>query len=106
MAGSPVSESDVDSTPAHKDRSVALVVFGVLQILIGACCAALIPLSLVARAVGRAGGVESGDAGSVLSAMAVYAVMATTFVGRCVRGQGSGIRTSWSVLRLSRSTLH
>ena len=80
MAGAPVPETKVDATPAHKDRSIGLVVFGVLEILIGVCCAALIPLSLVAQALGNAGSVVPGDARSVLPAMVVYAALATAFV--------------------------
>ena len=66
--------------PAHKDRSVGLVIFGSLQILIGMGCAALVPLSLVAQSLGHVGGVASTDARSVLPAMVLYAALAAVFV--------------------------
>ena len=72
--------SDADPTPAHKDRSLGLVIFGVLQILVGGCCAALVPLSLVAQWLGKIGGVASIDVRSALPAMVVYAALATVFV--------------------------
>jgi len=62
MAGDLMVDGSADSTPAHKDRSLGLVIFGVLQILIGLGCAALVPLSLVAQSLGNVGGVASTDA--------------------------------------------
>jgi len=75
-----VPDREVDPTFTHKDRTVGLVVFGILQILIGVCCAMLIPLSLAAQALGNAGGVASVDARTVLPGMVVYVALATTFV--------------------------
>ncbi len=80
MAGALDTEKDEGATPAHKDRSVGLVVFGVLQVFIGLGCAALIPLSLVAQSLGNVGGVASTDARSALPPMVFYAVLSTAFV--------------------------
>jgi hypothetical protein len=63
-----------------RDRSLGLVVFGVIEILIGAFCALLVPLSLLARWVsnGEAGG--STNLGSTAPLLVIYAVVAALFV--------------------------
>jgi hypothetical protein len=62
-----------------KDRTPGLITFGVVSILIGACCALLIPLSLIAAALsqGTGGGVDSRSA---WAASAMYGFLAVAFV--------------------------
>jgi hypothetical protein len=73
-------EGEADPTLMHKDRSVGLVIFGVLQILVGVCCAALVPLSLMAQQLGTIAGASSADPRSAFPGMVVYAALATAFV--------------------------
>ena len=80
MAGASVPEGAADPTLTHKDRSVGLVIFGAVQILVGVCCAALVPLSLLAQQLGTIGGVSSSDPRSAIPVMVVYSVLATAFV--------------------------
>jgi len=80
MAGASTLERDIDPMPAHKDRTVGLVIFGVIQILIGAFCALLVPLSLAAQSLATVGGVVAADPRSALPGMVVFAVLATAFV--------------------------
>ncbi len=63
-----------------RDRSLGLVVFGVIEILIGAFCALLVPLSLLAWWVssGEVGG--STTLRSVLPMVVIYLIMAVLFV--------------------------
>ena len=67
----PQPESHSDS---YRDRSLGLVIFGAVEILIGLLCAALIPLTLLAVAVS-----PMMDAGVVLPSLALYAAMAAIF---------------------------
>jgi hypothetical protein len=63
-----------------RDRSLGLMVFGVIEILIGAFCAALVPLSLLAWSVS---GQEAGgptDLRSILPVVVIYLVMAVLFI--------------------------
>ncbi len=64
----------------YRDRSLGLVVFGVIEILIGAFCALLVPLSLLAWWVsgGEAGG--STTLRSILPMVVIYLIMAVLFV--------------------------
>ena len=66
----------------HKDRSVGLVLFGSLEVLIGLFCALMIPLSLLAVAananLGGAGG--STDLKSAVSSIVIYGCAAVAFV--------------------------
>jgi len=66
-------------SPQFKDRRAGLIVFGVIQILIGAFCALMIPLVLLSLLVGPAGGVPV-SAKTVLPAMAQYALMAVAAI--------------------------
>jgi len=63
-----------------RDRSLGLVVFGVIEILIGGFCALLVPLSLLAWWVsgGEAGG--SATLRSTLPVVVIYLVIAVLFV--------------------------
>lgn len=59
----------------HRDRSLGLVIFGVLEILIGLCCAALIPLTLLTAAMS-----PMVETGVILPSLALYGVMAAIFI--------------------------
>lgn len=74
------SENVPEITPAHKDRTLGLIIFGVVSILIGACCALLVPLMFLSVALSETvtgGGV---DVRSAWSASALYGFMAAVFV--------------------------
>ena len=69
-----------EATPAFKDRTLGLIIFGVVSILIGVVCALLVPLSLVAVALSGSAAGPGVDYRSALSASALYTVMAVVFV--------------------------
>jgi hypothetical protein len=60
----------------YRDRSLGLVVFGVIEILVGAFCALMVPLTLVAR---RASGVTT-TLQSTFPVLLIYAIVAALFV--------------------------
>jgi len=67
-------------TSDFKDRTLGLIIFGVVSILIGACCALLVPLMFLSVALSETvtgGGV---DVRSAWSASALYGFMAVVFV--------------------------
>jgi MFS family permease len=68
-----------ETLPEHKDRSVGLVVFGAVSVLIGLFCALLIPLTFLSVALSESvgGGV---DLGSAWGASAIYGVIAVALV--------------------------
>ena len=65
---------------AYRDRSLGLVVFGVIEILIGVFCALLVPMSLLAWWVsrGQAGGPTTLR--SILPLVVIYLIMAVLFI--------------------------
>jgi len=67
---------------AHKDRSIGLVVFGVIEIAIGVFCALLIPLVLavVLAAQSVAGFTADLDARTMVPSLAVYGLAAVIFI--------------------------
>ncbi len=68
--------------PGFKDRALGLVLFGVVEILIGLSCALLIPLTLVVAAATRAlgGPGASPDVRSMVPGLVMYGGMAIAFV--------------------------
>lgn len=68
----PLSNTQTDD---HRDRSLGLILFGVVEILIALGCAALIPLSLVAGALA-----PGMDTRMVLPSLVLYAAMAAIFL--------------------------
>ncbi len=62
-------------TGSYRDRGVGLVFFGVVEILIGLVCAALIPLTLIAAAFS-----PLMETRLVLSSLALYGVVSAIFV--------------------------
>jgi hypothetical protein len=65
---------------AYKDRTVGLVVFGSVSILIGVCCLLLISLMFLSVALSKTAGVGSVDLRSAFAASAMYGCMAVAFV--------------------------
>jgi len=59
----------------HRDRSLGLVIFGAVEILIGLACAAFIPLTLVAVAFSPV-----VEAQLVVPSLALYAALAAVFI--------------------------
>lgn len=75
-----MNEQDAAPPPApFKDRSVGLVVFGVLEIVIGVFCALLIPLMLLSLVTGQASGAAVG-ARTMIPVIGEYAVLAVVAV--------------------------
>jgi hypothetical protein len=72
----------IPSGNPHKDRSVGLVLFGALEVLIGLFCALLVPLSLLAAVAtaSLAGPETSPDLKAVASSFVIYGCAAVTFV--------------------------
>jgi hypothetical protein len=66
--------------PDHNDRSLGLVVFGVIEVVIGGCCLLLVPLTLAALVLGESAGGACSDLRSAVSSSAVYVVTAGVFV--------------------------
>lgn len=73
---------DPIETPASefRDRSLGLLVFGVLEILVGFFCVLLVPLSLVAVSLTPTAGGGGVDLRSVLPGMVLYLVVAVVFI--------------------------
>jgi hypothetical protein len=69
-----------DATPEFKDRTVGLVVFGVVSILIGLFCALLIPLAFLSVALSESTSGVGVDVRSAWAAAAMYGMMAVAFV--------------------------
>jgi len=63
------------SAPEFKDRSLGLVIFGVIEILIGVFCALLVPLILAAGSL-----MGTADLRSTVPSMVLYTVVAVVFI--------------------------
>ena len=80
MADTFKTDRGEEATPDFKDRSAGLIIFGVVSILIGICCALMVPLSLIAVALSGSAAGAGVDYRSVLAASALYTVVAVVFV--------------------------
>jgi len=69
-----------EATPHFKDRTLGLIIFGVVSILIGVFCALLIPLMFLSMALSDSMAGGGIDSRSAWSASALYGVMAVVFV--------------------------
>jgi hypothetical protein len=69
-------------SPGFKDRTLGLVLFGVVEILIGLLCALLIPITLIVGAATRAlgGPGASPDLRTTVPGLLMYGAMAVAFV--------------------------
>src|SRR5580765_758210 len=72
--------STVDTPPQFKDRRTGLIVFGILQIVLGAFCLLVIPLMIAGQMMaGRMGG-GSPQFRMILPAILMYGLMAAIFL--------------------------
>jgi len=88
------SSVDQPSTggPPFKDRKVGLILFGLLQIFMGGCCALVIPLMFLSLVVGPENGAQT-NVRMLIPAIGVYALMAVVFVWL---GAGSILARRWA----------
>jgi len=66
--------------PEHKDRSLGLLVFGVVEILIGVFCALLVPLSFFALALMPSSVPSTFDFRTLIPSLVLYLAMAAVFI--------------------------
>ena len=79
--------------PTYQDRRTGLIVFGVFAILIGACCALLVPLAFFGQMMAaRQLGTDFDTSAAVISA-AVYGLMAVVLIWL---GVGSVLAKRWA----------
>ncbi len=82
-----------ESTP-YKDRKVGLIVFGVLQIIIGGFCALAVPMMILSAVMVSTSAPNTGvSATAMIPAILVYAVAAVAFVWL---GIGSILARRWA----------
>jgi hypothetical protein len=75
MVGISNQEREAVSASGFADRSLGLVIFGVIEILIGAFCALLLPLILVATSLAG-----TADLRTTVPSMVLYTVVAVVFI--------------------------
>jgi hypothetical protein len=96
MFGISHHDHEAVSAPEFKDRSLGLVIFGLVEILIGVCCALLGPLILAAGSL-----MGTADLRSTVPSAVLYTVVAAVFIWL---GVGSIRARRWAcVLTLSLS---
>lgn len=65
---------------AYSDRRTGLIIFGVLEILIGCLCALIVPLMIIGMAIGAKTTGAPPDNGAIFSGVVVYGLAAVAFV--------------------------
>ena len=80
-------------TPQFKDRRTGLIVFGILEILLGGFCVLLMLLMLVAPMMAGAAGAPRGQFKMLLPAVAIYGLLAA---GLIALGSGSILCRRWA----------
>lgn len=70
----------IESQPKNKDRTVGLVVFGAVSVLIGLFCALLVPLMFLSAALSESVSEGGINLRSAWSGSAIYGLMAVAFV--------------------------
>ena len=75
MVGASKARDGADLPLEFRDRSLGLIIFGVIEILIGAVCALLVPLILVATPLAG-----TADLRTTVPSMVLYAVVAAVFI--------------------------
>ena len=81
----------VPAAPAFKDRHAGLVVFGILELLLGCLCALLCPLMLLAASMsGQGGGMPPG---MMIQNVVFYGLLAVAFIWL---GIGSILSRRWA----------
>ncbi len=84
----------MDSAPAaFKDRKVGLVIFGVMTVLAGCCCALLVPLMIVGTQMAARSPNPPPTAPSLLPVAAIYGVLAIALIWL---GIGSIMARRWA----------
>jgi len=79
--------------PTYKDRRTGLIVFGVFAILIGACCALLVPLAIFGQMMAaRQTGTDFDTSAAVLGAV-MYGLLAVVLIWL---GVGSVLARRWA----------
>lgn len=79
--------------PLTKNRSVGLIVFGILTLMGGVICALFVPLILFAASFSEKSGQGVSGTQSLLPAMATYGVMAVSLIWL---GVGSILKRRWA----------
>jgi len=75
MVGTSNQEREAVSASGFADRTLGLVIFGVIEILIGVLCALLVPLILVATSLA-----DTADMRTTVPSMVLYTVVAVVFI--------------------------
>lgn len=91
-SGSSTIDKQAVGRPPFKDRITGLIVFGILQILMGICCALLIPLMLLSQLVAPAAAAPTSTR-MMIPAMGTYAVLAVVLIWL---GVGSILARRWA----------
>ncbi len=82
------------SMPApFKDRSVGLMIFGILTIVLGLLVGLMVPLLVVGASINAANGVDAGGFRAMIPAMSVYGILA---VANIWLGIGSVLKRRWA----------
>ncbi|QDU09410.1 hypothetical protein [Gimesia aquarii] len=90
--GSSSAESQSADRPAFKDRSTGLIIFGLLQIFMGGCCALMIPLMLLSLAVAPDVNPQL-DTQTLVPAIGIYTLLAVLLIWL---GVGSFLARRWA----------
>lgn len=77
----------------YRDRSLGLIIFGVLTICLGCLCGLFVPLMVIGQLAGASRGAESAPLGSIVPGLLVYAVLAIALVWL---GIGSVMARRWA----------
>jgi len=89
--------NNAEAPADYRDRKVGLIVFGILQILIGGVCALMVPLMVVglcaSAAAGSCGTYGCGSVQMAIAAAAIYVSLAVWFIWM---GVGSILARRWA----------
>ncbi|MEZ6047561.1 MAG: hypothetical protein R3C11_18665 [Planctomycetaceae bacterium] len=89
---SSIDDQNLTGSPLFKDRKSGLIIFGILQILMGLFCAMLIPLILLSQSVTPAGN-SSTNVRMLVPALGMYSILAVLLVWL---GTGSILARRWA----------
>ncbi|QDT98219.1 hypothetical protein [Gimesia aquarii] len=90
--GSSSVDNQSTDSPPFKDRSTGLIIFGLLQIFMGGCCALMIPLMLLSLAVAPDVNPQL-DTQTLVPAIGIYALLAVLLIWL---GVGSFLARRWA----------
>jgi len=81
ILSAPVLPETIPPQPAYTDRSAGLLIFGIIQIILGLLAALMIPFAMLGAFMSRlVPGGASMRPGQVVSAVVTYAVIAAAFI--------------------------